>query len=67
MSLRAEIAARLEAVTSPFRTAERFSVEEIDPAIRVRFSATGPSARTSWCNTSARGPLRPAGSGRERW
>jgi acetyl-CoA carboxylase carboxyltransferase component len=30
--LRAEIAARLEAVTSPFRTAERFSVEEIiDP------------------------------------
>jgi acetyl-CoA carboxylase carboxyltransferase component len=29
---RAEIAARLEAVTSPFRTAERFSVEEIiDP------------------------------------
>ena len=31
-ALRAEIAARLEAVTSPFRTAERFSVEEIiDP------------------------------------
>ena len=30
--LREEIAARLEAVTSPFRTAERFSVEEIiDP------------------------------------
>ncbi len=29
MTLRAEIAARLEAVTSPFRTAERFSVEEI--------------------------------------
>jgi acetyl-CoA carboxylase carboxyltransferase component len=32
VALRAEIAARLEAVTSPFRTAERFSVEEIiDP------------------------------------
>jgi acetyl-CoA carboxylase carboxyltransferase component len=31
-ALHAEIAARLEAVTSPFRTAERFSVEEIiDP------------------------------------
>jgi acetyl-CoA carboxylase carboxyltransferase component len=31
-ALRASIAARLEAVTSPFRTAERFSVEEIiDP------------------------------------
>jgi acetyl-CoA carboxylase carboxyltransferase component len=31
-ALRAEIEARLEAVTSPFRTAERFSVEEIiDP------------------------------------
>jgi acetyl-CoA carboxylase carboxyltransferase component len=31
-ALRAEIAARLDAVTSPFRTAERFSVEEIiDP------------------------------------
>ena len=31
-ALRAEIAARLEAVRSPFRTAERFSVEEIiDP------------------------------------
>jgi acetyl-CoA carboxylase carboxyltransferase component len=31
-ALREEIAARLEAVTSPFRTAERFSVEEIiDP------------------------------------
>jgi acetyl-CoA carboxylase carboxyltransferase component len=31
-ALRAEIQARLEAVTSPFRTAERFSVEEIiDP------------------------------------
>jgi acetyl-CoA carboxylase carboxyltransferase component len=31
-ALRAEIAGRLEAVTSPFRTAERFSVEEIiDP------------------------------------
>jgi acetyl-CoA carboxylase carboxyltransferase component len=31
-ALRAAIAARLEAVTSPFRTAERFSVEEIiDP------------------------------------
>jgi acetyl-CoA carboxylase carboxyltransferase component len=31
-ALRAQIAARLEAVTSPFRTAERFSVEEIiDP------------------------------------
>jgi acetyl-CoA carboxylase carboxyltransferase component len=31
-ALRAEIAARLEAVSSPFRTAERFSVEEIiDP------------------------------------
>ena len=31
-TLRAEIAARLEAVRSPFRTAERFSVEEIiDP------------------------------------
>ena len=31
-ALRAEIATRLEAVTSPFRTAERFSVEEIiDP------------------------------------
>jgi hypothetical protein len=31
-ALRTEIAARLEAVTSPFRTAERFSVEEIiDP------------------------------------
>jgi len=31
-TLRDEIAARLEAVTSPFRTAERFSVEEIiDP------------------------------------
>jgi acetyl-CoA carboxylase carboxyltransferase component len=31
-ALRAEIAERLEAVTSPFRTAERFSVEEIiDP------------------------------------
>jgi acetyl-CoA carboxylase carboxyltransferase component len=30
--LRAEIAARLDAVTSPFRTAERFSIEEIiDP------------------------------------
>jgi hypothetical protein len=30
--VRAEIQARLEAVTSPFRTAERFSVEEIiDP------------------------------------
>ena len=32
VALREEIAARLEAVTSPFRTAERFSVEEIiDP------------------------------------
>jgi acetyl-CoA carboxylase carboxyltransferase component len=32
VTLREEIAARLEAVTSPFRTAERFSVEEIiDP------------------------------------
>ena len=32
VALRAEIAARLEAVSSPFRTAERFSVEEIiDP------------------------------------
>jgi acetyl-CoA carboxylase carboxyltransferase component len=32
VALRAEIAARLDAVTSPFRTAERFSVEEIiDP------------------------------------
>ena len=32
VAVRAEIAARLEAVTSPFRTAERFSVEEIiDP------------------------------------
>ena len=32
VALRAEIAARLEAVRSPFRTAERFSVEEIiDP------------------------------------
>jgi acetyl-CoA carboxylase carboxyltransferase component len=32
VALRASIAARLEAVTSPFRTAERFSVEEIiDP------------------------------------
>jgi acetyl-CoA carboxylase carboxyltransferase component len=32
VALRGEIAARLEAVTSPFRTAERFSVEEIiDP------------------------------------
>jgi acetyl-CoA carboxylase carboxyltransferase component len=31
-ALREEIARRLEAVTSPFRTAERFSVEEIiDP------------------------------------
>jgi acetyl-CoA carboxylase carboxyltransferase component len=31
-ALREEIAARLDAVTSPFRTAERFSVEEIiDP------------------------------------
>ena len=31
-ALHEEIAARLEAVTSPFRTAERFSVEEIiDP------------------------------------
>ena len=32
MALRAEIEARLNAVRSPFRTAERFSVEEIvDP------------------------------------
>ena len=32
VALRAEIEARLDAVTSPFRTAERFSVEEIiDP------------------------------------
>jgi hypothetical protein len=32
VAVRAEIAARLDAVTSPFRTAERFSVEEIiDP------------------------------------
>jgi acetyl-CoA carboxylase carboxyltransferase component len=32
VALRQEIAERLEAVTSPFRTAERFSVEEIiDP------------------------------------
>ena len=32
VALRAEIAARLDAVRSPFRTAERFSVEEIiDP------------------------------------
>jgi acetyl-CoA carboxylase carboxyltransferase component len=32
VALRDEIAARLEAVTSPFRTAERFSIEEIiDP------------------------------------
>ena len=32
MALRAEIEARLDAVRSPFRTAERFGVEEIiDP------------------------------------
>jgi hypothetical protein len=32
VALRAEIAARLDAVRSPFRTAERFGVEEIvDP------------------------------------
>ena len=53
VALRAEIEARLNAVRSPFRTAERFSSRRSSTrATPGRCSATGPSARTSWSRTS---------------
>jgi acetyl-CoA carboxylase carboxyltransferase component len=59
-ALRAEIEARLTAVLSPFRTAERFSVEEIiDPRDTRRLLCDWAEHATSWsARTSTKGPAR---------
>jgi acetyl-CoA carboxylase carboxyltransferase component len=66
-ALRAEIAARLEAVTSPSAPpSASASRRSSTPATLARSCATGPSARTSWSATSCTRVRRRAGCGRER-